>query len=280
LPIRPLLLPTIEERAKNLFVSRHVVGTPSTIPIFDYMQKYYSGNPSYTHLGITIRAVSLAYLANELFAPEILQIARRRYSSALLLTNKALGCARTAVQNTTLLTVLLLHLFEKLANKNHPSINCKHIEGAIVLVKLRGCEQFQDDVGLRMFHQLTSNVLTSCLEREVEVPIDLLTLRSYASQYVDTNDLRWRFSELMIRFITLRVAMTRGEISFIAATRAAAELDIENTESSMVIRQNWKFSDIISGAIPTATLSASLVEAGIDLTAGTRGRRLVQEIDD
>ena len=153
------------------------------------------------------------------------------------------------------------------------------MEGAIALVKLRGCDQFRDDVGLRMFHQLNSNILTRCLERDVEVPLDLLTLRSHASQHVDTQDRQWRLSELLIRFIGIRAAMKSGEISALSAAIAVSELDIENVECGMIIGQNWTFSDVISGAIPVATLAASLVEARTSIIPAIRDREMVEEVN-
>jgi hypothetical protein len=81
---------------------------------------------------------------DELSSPEILQQARRKYGAALLLTNTALRSPKTATHDTTLLTVLLLDFFEKLASKHEFSIDSKHMEGAIALVRLHGQEQFHN----------------------------------------------------------------------------------------------------------------------------------------
>ena len=149
---------------------------------------------------------------------------------ALSLTNKALQSKESATKDTMLLTVLLLDLFEWLANNGRNSTaetESRHIDGALALVKVRGREQFKDPVSRRMFLQLSRNVLIRCLQSEVEMPSELISLREIAAQSVDTRDPKWRFSDAMFQYAKLRRAMRTGEWSDDENIRFAMEIDGE-----------------------------------------------------
>ena len=129
-----------------------------------------------------------------------------------------------------LLTVLLLDLFECLAHNGRPStaeIESKHIDGALTLVGLRGSEQFNDPVNRRMFLHLGRTVLIRCLQCEIDVPPELLRLRSVAAQFVDHKDPKWCFSEAMFRYVRLRRAIRLGERADEEIVRIAMDLDGE-----------------------------------------------------
>jgi hypothetical protein len=100
----------IEDRANVLFSSQYVYCKTGRFP---YMEHFWLARPPHAHLAMCLRAVSLACLSIELCSPEILQMARQRYSLALNLTRAALQCPHIAKHNATLLTVLLLYLYEK-----------------------------------------------------------------------------------------------------------------------------------------------------------------------
>jgi hypothetical protein len=98
--------------------------------------------------------------------------------------------------DTMPLTVILLDLSESLANNDQNSplkSEMKHVDGALALVRLRGNEQFNDPINLRMFLQLGLNILVRCLQREVEITSELIAPRSIAAQSVDTKDPKWYF---------------------------------------------------------------------------------------
>ena len=227
-----------------MFVSQYVFGAR---PLLDYMQTFYPGGLQDLHLTESVQAVSLALFSNEFFSSSIIQAARKKYGYALSLTNKALRSARTATNDTMLLTVLLLDLFEGLSKKDHNSSlesETKHIDGAIALVRLRGDEQFHDPIGLRMFVQLSLNVLIRCLQWEVEVSADLISLRIYAAQFVDARDTKWSCSNVMIQYAELRNAMRIGKWSDGEIIRFATVLDTELINICTNMPSDWQFSTI------------------------------------
>ncbi|KAG9236796.1 hypothetical protein BJ875DRAFT_203787 [Amylocarpus encephaloides] len=96
----------------------------------------------------SIQAASLAYLAKSTSGPTILAKARKQYSSALVLKNQALCQPEDAYRDITLMTVILLDFFEKLMEQtgalHRLGYGAKHLEGALMLTKLRGKAQFED----------------------------------------------------------------------------------------------------------------------------------------
>jgi hypothetical protein len=72
------------------------------------------------------------------------------------------------------------------------------MKGAIELVKLRGDAQFRSVLGLRLFLQFHSTLLIGCLQHNARVPCHLIELRREASQYIDSKDPKWNFSEIVL----------------------------------------------------------------------------------
>jgi hypothetical protein len=250
-----LLAPCIEDRAKELFVSRYVYCKTARFP---YMEHFWLARPHHAHLAVCVRAVSLAYLSVELCSPEILQRARQRYSSALRLTNTALQCLQTAKHNATLLTVLLLDLYEKLTQQlvSNSSDNSKHLDGALALLQLSGASQFDDAIRLRLFRQASMSILLRCLRRGDDIPPDLLSLR----QSIDAVDQDGQLEGLMIRFVALRGGVRKGELP-------ECEMDAEVKELDDALVQicsrppRWKFADAIAGHVYNKELFIDLIEA-------------------
>jgi hypothetical protein len=136
-------------------------------------------------------AFSLANFSNELFSSLALEKARRQYTVALGMTNNALGSPPKITQDTTLITVIMLAMFEKMTKRDRHSIEAekKHIDGAIVLAKLRGPEQFKSPITRRIFSQLNSLVVANYNERGIKVPADFQELQMQASRYIDTTEI-------------------------------------------------------------------------------------------
>jgi hypothetical protein len=154
-------------------------------------------------------------------------MARQSYINALQLTNAALQSKEMATKDVTLLAVLLLDLFEKITKTTPRSYESwtKHINGALALSNLRGTDQFRTTLGIRMFVQLTSTILISCVQRDVQPPAEFTTLRNLASRYMDTSDPKWQYSSLVMRFVGFRVAMKNGNLAGSELIDAAKELD-------------------------------------------------------
>jgi hypothetical protein len=177
----------------------------------------------------TFRAVSLAYLSNEVRSTAVQQKARKAYCSALSLTNKALHSQDTAMKNNILLTVLLLDLFESLTRDDTSSSisETKHMDGALALLKFRGNKQFEDPVSISMFIHLSSVLIPSYLERGIPIPKAFLRLRHQASRFARTDDPEWRLADLMVQLAALKASPHEVGADNTKALATAQYLDLE-----------------------------------------------------
>jgi hypothetical protein len=145
------IIATILEQAKALFFNRYVNGNART---YDYIASFIPKTDWVSCLSAAIDAASLAYFSAQHSSSVVLRYARESYVVALRLVGEALQSRDQATKDPTLVSVLLLDLFEKLTRTHRSSESwTKHMKGAIELVKLRGDAQFRSVLGLRLFLQ-------------------------------------------------------------------------------------------------------------------------------
>ena len=178
---RTLLL-SLQAQARDAFFMHYVSGLQHS---WGFLKDYYYPSVTPDHLTLTIDAVSLAFLAHQLYSDAALQAAREKYVTALQLTHKAVKCPKIAVKETTLFTSLLLDLFEKITNNERRDAAswASHVNGAFALVKLRGLDHFED-----------------CSPAELSVGVVLTLCTSFCFQHV-------------YKSLPYRIHLESGEIS-------------------------------------------------------------------
>jgi hypothetical protein len=155
-------------RARESFFAHHVLGSSKT---WDFLEPYYNATSSPDHLSYSIDAVSLAYLSHQARSDDILASARKTYGRALTLTRKALQSPESVTTDPTILTSLLLDMFEKITN-TQPRYESwlSHLNGALTLVNMRGLDQLKDPATLRALIRLSTNLLINCVSTGSSVP--------------------------------------------------------------------------------------------------------------
>lgn len=159
------------------FMASYVPQSP-----YDYLPTLYLNQTPKESIIVNVKAVSLAMAACKLKDPRILCIARQLYGSALSDLNEALRDPCTASQDSTLVSVLLLGLFEALACQLTGASNnwAQHTSGALALLRLRGGSQLSSELGRRLFDQICAISTFDAMVRKVHVSQDLLKLVSTA----------------------------------------------------------------------------------------------------
>jgi hypothetical protein len=101
--------------------------------------------------------------SNAVQSPEILTRARKSYVKALRLTNQALQNPADAKKDNTLFAVITLGMFETVTGCCEYSFLTwvKHIDGASILIKLRGLEQLNSEQGQHMLVQVIKDAICS-----------------------------------------------------------------------------------------------------------------------
>ncbi|CZR63573.1 uncharacterized protein PAC_13470 [Phialocephala subalpina] len=160
----------LEDHARGFFFHNYVLEDGYALSSYDYLPELYSQDFGPLHPAIL--AVGTAGLAVAISSPCILMAARRQYTLALSLTNGALRDPYKACEDATLVSILLLGLFEDLTCDNQQSMETwqQHISGCVALIPLRRPDQVQSKAGFKIFMQWRTQVLIGCLRRKQQVP--------------------------------------------------------------------------------------------------------------
>jgi hypothetical protein len=220
----------LEDIAMNHFLATHVLGSR-----FEYLPQVCLNAKYNSPVVACVNASAVAAFARELRDPAMMSMAHDHYSRALAMTNKALTIPQEAVLDGTLISVLLLSLFETIAQEDRkaPSNWTAHVKGAGALLSLRGTEQFRTQLGRDLFLQVITNVRTSSAQRKVRVPPNIMQLQETATQFLDPLNKSFEFSIIIDRFATLRADMEETKCRDSAAIIATA-LDIERQICDML----------------------------------------------
>ncbi|CAL8574538.1 hypothetical protein XPA_000494 [Xanthoria parietina] len=232
-------------QARDIFYHNYVFGPSKP---FEFLLSVYSQTSKDVHLSRSVDAVALAYLNAQRPSGSAELEARRSYVSALQYTSRALQEPHLAKQDSTILAILLLDLYEKITTRA-PAFHgawATHLDGALALVKLRGDEQFIEPSIRGMLIRLSTNVLISCVTSRRPVLDDLVSLRhTIAAHSLTPPDPKWRESDLVIEFAKLRhnidtrVLADENEVTF-----ALIELDSKFLELSRQVPPTWQYVTI------------------------------------
>ncbi|MCJ1286047.1 hypothetical protein MMC26_005389 [Xylographa opegraphella] len=236
------LAPTIDERAMGYFFSNYVVGTDG---LWDHILD--------ENMTSSIKALGLAGFSHAARAPKLMIEAREQYLRAIRLTTAALKSPRDVKKDSTLLSIMILGMFETVTGRTQRSIEAwaHHVNGAAALLKIRGPEQMITPAGRRMFAQVTSSLVTTCLQHQLEVPEHIQELRNEGVKFQPTSDPIWQFFEIMILFTNFKAYVDHGKISdFHTVLARALELDGMFVSLCTNVPPGWEYQTIYTNADP------------------------------
>ena len=107
----PLQVPA-EDQASCFFFSNYVEPANAHNSMYEYLPAMYGSTHRDSALFFVITALGLAGLSNHKCAPQLMSEATLRYDAALHLVNEMLGDPVTAKADQTLVSILLLGLYE------------------------------------------------------------------------------------------------------------------------------------------------------------------------
>ncbi|KAI0145398.1 hypothetical protein GGR57DRAFT_507000 [Xylariaceae sp. FL1272] len=132
---------------------------------------------------MALSAPALVLFSQDFRLPDLLPQARALYTKSLAQTNRSLTSTRHAVLDNTLISVLLLSLFEGLSmgGPRSPASWMAHAEGAAALLRLRGKSQFNTTLGRDLFLHASGQLRVSYVARGASLPPVLKTLQQNCS---------------------------------------------------------------------------------------------------
>jgi hypothetical protein len=173
------LLQPIEDVAVAYFMATYIPGSH-----FDYLPRMYGQSEIGSCIHATVHAASIAILARKLDQIEVVAMARRWYIRALLETKTSLADPLVATNDTTLVSVLLLGLFEALiwGGVRTPDSWTTHTRGALALIKVRGTQQFHSETGRQLFFQVGNIICVNAIRQKTRLPKDFLDITAKFEQ--------------------------------------------------------------------------------------------------
>lgn len=111
--ISPIPIPPVDELAGQFFFAKYTcTQVPFTPAYNDWLtQQYHNDVPGNT-VRVIIQAIGMAGISNVLLAPHIAEQSKARYVQALAGTNLALNDSNHSLKDTTVVSIILLWLFE------------------------------------------------------------------------------------------------------------------------------------------------------------------------
>lgn len=148
-----------------------------------------------------------------------------------MLTTNAIQPPVEVNENRTLMSLLLLTVYERLINYGQGSISPSnaHLRGALGLVLYQGDIQFNDPVRVNMLLGLMELVIIECLAHELDTPSDLLVLSSKIFDNAVASAPKWQFLKVLLEYAQLKELLRHGLSPDIAISWAERlECTLEN----------------------------------------------------
>ncbi|ORY15328.1 hypothetical protein BCR34DRAFT_598566 [Clohesyomyces aquaticus] len=249
---RPMVLPSYSDLALGYFMTSYVPASP-----FEYLPEIYRLADASTQdaLSTAILAASYASFSLSVSSSDLASQALAHYSRAISLTNAAIASPSAAILDSTLVSVLLLGLFEALIfpGRLSPSSWTAHTLGGVELIRLRGREQLNTALGVRLFVQVSNNIRTSCIQRDVTVPTAFTHLYQEFLPFLDPAIPNHRMGPLTDKVAAFKARLSQrpGLEELPGIMQEALRLDQEAQGlQGMLLANGWAFKIRVPNETP------------------------------
>ena len=238
----------INDLAIDFFLSTHVFREYGYVRgHYEYLSGLGSEIRSNKTLLMTISAVALAAYAYKFWYPALLQQARRHYGHALQLINTALSVREEIIKDSTIISILLLGTFETVTSGNQKSFShCEaHIRGAMATISIRGHHIVTSRRGQQLFLHMCWCLSVNCIVHSIQIPKELVSLRRYATSYLDANNPAWRLLDISFKLAKFRADVkTRVLSDYRSIVDVAFQIDRELFSLANDMPIQWRFQTV------------------------------------
>ncbi|KAJ5393083.1 uncharacterized protein N7487_010724 [Penicillium crustosum] len=206
-----------------------------------------------------ILAVGFSGLARTTSQADLLTRSMMMYTRTMERVNLALADPQAARRDSTIVSVLVLALYEF----SKASIDGwkHHIEGATSLLNLRGRSQFSTPIGLQIFKDIFSQLLTNCLRSGSPMPSSLRMLRIEAANAISVSDPYWVACSGMVELLDLYQQISPGGYSFFPNSSGASSSASDSSNSpSTTSGSSPASTSMLSGPLKGANTSIEHLE--------------------
>lgn len=247
------LAPTIEELATSFFITNYIIAdTGPNRGYLDHVEIMAKVGELDESLLSSMKAVGLAGYAHTMHTPQLLTNARYQYLRALRLTNAALRDPVEVKKDGTLLSIIILGIFETITGCRQNALKdwSEHINGASAVIKLRGPDQIKTPQGRRMLATVAASLTIPCLHIGVALPKHVVEYMAAAINYVKTPDPAFIVQDVLIRYTTLHAEILNGSLTDpeIILPRAL-ELDQILRNISENPPEGWEYENVFTDEV-------------------------------
>lgn len=156
----------------NFVAMSHFLDHYMTNTAFSYLTTHWSSVADQHIVQTAVLPVAIAALSHSLKHPQLLDQARNQYSIALSATNDALSKPEWAIRNSTLLSILLLAMYEALTFRGHKSPRnwIMHVNGLATVLKLREQGACHDEFGEKLTLHAGNHIMSNCAQQSIPIP--------------------------------------------------------------------------------------------------------------
>ena len=246
------LCPNIEAQAISFVLAHYVIDSAQDTGqgYFEYLPILFVNGSADDLIQTSVVAIGMAGLSNIAHSERMMSIARRLYVDALRMTNNALQSVSTAKSDSTLIAIMLLTKFELITFEAEGSQESwkKHVNGASMLLQLRGKGQLQTWLGLRLFMQLKASILLNCLWHKIPVPEVVLELRAEARQIRELGAPIYTITSIMIKFVNAFLPLKARKAPPTEIIPIMVQLDHEAQALAEVMAPKWQYETFYTSA--------------------------------
>ncbi|KFY47516.1 hypothetical protein V496_10607 [Pseudogymnoascus sp. VKM F-4515 (FW-2607)] len=239
---RPAQVPTtlsmpVEQVASHYFITNFVATSDNgaSIGLTDYIIPLSNASPSNKHLRLALSAASFAAFGNRPGGKALLTKAQEEYSKAISHVNDALRDPVAQKTDETLASVMLLGMYETILSRPVAMAAWgSHIDGAVMLVKLRGKKQLRTRVGNALFVAVRNLMFINCLSTGKKPDWNMDLWRSES----EDGDVR----EVVNR-LALQMAELRYEINGLMTLAERTPENVSKVQEAM--RRSWEIEQML-----------------------------------
>jgi hypothetical protein len=207
------LYQSLHELAVNFFMTNYVGNDPTTSQ-FDYLPSFYlkDGSPN-PELQRSIEAVGIAGFAKASGRSELVLPATNSYVGAIREINNALSTDTSAAQDSTLISVMLLAMFEVMILPRASGLQnlTKHLNGAISIAALRLKQNVDTKIGRKLLSTLVQSVIMNCWMQNIPLPVGFMAFKKHLGGKANPYSMHANFLDIVMDLVNFRHALTDGE---------------------------------------------------------------------
>ncbi|KAF2825578.1 hypothetical protein CC86DRAFT_293941 [Ophiobolus disseminans] len=227
-----VLYQPLDDLGISFFMSSYISSDPSVSQLY-YLPDFYA-KVGYSNPGLqqSITAAGLAGYAKATRQQDLVNTATKHYIAAIRGINAAISDTETAAQDSTLLSIIMVAMFEALINPrlSGMEIFAKHLDGAVAIAILQLKQGKFTDVTHKLVTTLVQTIVVNCWVTHMDLPRDFAQLakrlKKESVAKVDPSFVHRNFLEIVLELVLFREALRKDAYQHpMAIIRQAQNID-------------------------------------------------------